>query len=594
MPFFGGGGGDYHIVATNIKGGTQAAPAVIGDNNMALGNGAGQNLLNADSNIFIGNNAGNAITTGSDNTIIGHNAGAALTTENFNVHIGADISSTGAGSTLINILQETQSGPSSSDNCICIGGNSIPVTDFVFSGSNSIWLNTEKLTTDVTISYSVALSSSVIIGGSIGTEGIRRVEAQNSVIIGEQFDATSGYFANGISVGYGNTLPGNELEDINCVILGNNVNNNSTNYIAIGHDIVNAAPNDAVNSITIGHFLAPVADSIVIGDVTHTSVTIGGIDLFAISGGNFTSAIIGDPGTEGAGVNINGVVYDSTFKVSDIDGTNFAQTILHRHSTILEPLIVGARSNSDTTAHADVTAGMGLFSIFGTGWAGANYKIFGQEQFAADDTGAISNTSAPGKWTLSLTPNGAVTPATVAIARNNKTVEFKAGISVGGATPGASGVAFPAVAVGMANANTLDDYEEGTFTPGATCATPGDLNAGIISATGRYVKIGNRVYFSISIVAIPTYTTATGDVVINGLPFVSSASQNAATFSAQVTNWTGPAGAQSVQGSLIPSMANFRLQKQNNVGSSAFGYALITEFTSGTITSMGASGFYEV
>lgn len=71
MPFFGGGGGDYHIVATNIKGGTGAAPAVTGTNNMALGNASLNALTTGVTNLGIGNNAGKLLTIGNDNIAIG-------------------------------------------------------------------------------------------------------------------------------------------------------------------------------------------------------------------------------------------------------------------------------------------------------------------------------------------------------------------------------------------------------------------------------------------------------------------------------------------------------------------------------------------
>ena len=127
----------------------------------------------------------------------------------------------------------------------------------------------------------------------------------------------------------------------------------------------------------------------------------------------FSSAILGDPGTESSGINVNGITFESTFKVSDIDGTNFAQTILHRHSTILEPLIVGARSNSNTSSHADVTNGQNVFTVYGTGWAGTNYKVFGNVSIGVDGTGTVSNTSAPGRFTVSLTPDGSLVPVPV-------------------------------------------------------------------------------------------------------------------------------------------------------------------------------------
>lgn len=182
--------------------------------------------------------------------------------------------------------------------------------------------------------------------------------------------------------------------------------------------------------------------------VTDASTVTSYIDRrsYAFSShGNFERVIVGSPGSEASGINIGGVTYEATFKVSDINGTNFAQTILHRHSTTLEPLVVGARGNTDTTAHADVTAGMGVFSIFAAGWAGSNYKLFGGMTFAADNTGTISDTSAPGKWTLSLSQDGGTTLAAVITARNNKSVEFGATVKTAGYTV----ATLPAGVVGM-------------------------------------------------------------------------------------------------------------------------------------------------
>jgi len=170
-------------------------------------------------------------------------------------------------------------------------------------------------------------------------------------------------------------------------------------------------------------FIGATGTGIVVANGTRMSIYADGTNILAPTT-NLPGIIIGDPGSESAGIVIGGVTYESTFKVSDINGSNYAQTILHRHSTTLEPLIVGARSNSNNASHTDVTAGMGLFSIYGVGWLGSDYKIFGSQTFGADDTGTLSNTSSPGKWTLSLTPDGATAPAAVIIARNDKSVEF--------------------------------------------------------------------------------------------------------------------------------------------------------------------------
>jgi hypothetical protein len=60
-------------------------------------------------------------------------------------------------------------------------------------------------------------------------------------------------------------------------------------------------------------------------------------------------------------------------------------------------------------------------------------------------------------------------------------------------------VRFPASQSASADANTLDDYEEGTFTPTLTF---GGASVGMTYTTqvGAYTKIGNRVFFDLNVV----------------------------------------------------------------------------------------------
>ena len=81
-------------------------------------------------------------------------------------------------------------------------------------------------------------------------------------------------------------------------------------------------------------------------------------------------------------------------------------------------------------------------------------------------------------------------------------------------------ISFPATAVASAGANTLDDYEEGTFTPSYTFATVGDLSFASSVFDGKYTKIGNRVFFSgYCQTSTFTWTTASNYFKISGLPF---------------------------------------------------------------------------
>lgn len=80
-------------------------------------------------------------------------------------------------------------------------------------------------------------------------------------------------------------------------------------------------------------------------------------------------------------------------------------------------------------------------------------------------------------------------------------------------------IKFPATQNPSANANTLDDYEEGTFTPTVTPGTGSLTTVG--TTTGSYTKIGRMVFFSIDI-AITTNGTGATNINVTNLPFTSS------------------------------------------------------------------------
>jgi len=86
----------------------------------------------------------------------------------------------------------------------------------------------------------------------------------------------------------------------------------------------------------------------------------------------------------------------------------------------------------------------------------------------------------------------------------------------GGTISSGTGIAFPATQSASSDANTLDDYEEGTWTP----TVYGSSSAGITTystQTGKYTKIGRLVvaYFDINILT----ATGTGNLTIGGFPF---------------------------------------------------------------------------
>lgn len=87
---------------------------------------------------------------------------------------------------------------------------------------------------------------------------------------------------------------------------------------------------------------------------------------------------------------------------------------------------------------------------------------------------------------------------------------------VSGTTPTLNGITFPATQVPSANANTLDDYEEGTFTP---TFSPSSGSWTTSSVTGRYVKVGQAVTVFASL-RITLVGSGSGGISFGSFPFV--------------------------------------------------------------------------
>jgi hypothetical protein len=91
----------------------------------------------------------------------------------------------------------------------------------------------------------------------------------------------------------------------------------------------------------------------------------------------------------------------------------------------------------------------------------------------------------------------------------------------------ASGITFPATQAASSNANTLDDYEEGTWTPTYVPTSGSFTSVSYGAREGRYTKIGNTVTVSFMIqINSLVVGTASGQLTISGLPYSAVASVN--------------------------------------------------------------------
>jgi hypothetical protein len=165
-------------------------------------------------------------------------------------------------------------------------------------------------------------------------------------------------------------------------------------------------------------------------------------------------------------------------------------------------------------------------------------------------------------------------------------------ISVGNATPTTSGagITFPATQSASSNANTLDDYEEGTWTPVLQgSSTSGTYTYDTVRTGGTYTKIGNTVYIRGVIRVTGTTSAGSGDANIANLPFPSAAAHG---------SWGRLPGSLAVQaGPTLTSSSIF--VHTDDAGSSYLGVGIqgTASWTAATVAEVGTTNaiwFFEI
>lgn len=146
---------------------------------------------------------------------------------------------------------------------------------------------------------------------------------------------------------------------------------------------------------------------------------------------------------------------------------------------------------------------------------------------------------------------------------------------------------FPATQNASSDANTLDDYEEGTWTPTVRfgAASVGQTYS---LQTGRYTKVGRIVFIEMYIV-FSEMGSSTGDADISGLPFTSNGSNPFgglySPFYANMSSVTG-----GVVGSVNPGTTTAQLRDQGTSGANPLTHANFTDTSYLTLTGCYTAG----
>jgi hypothetical protein len=106
---------------------------------------------------------------------------------------------------------------------------------------------------------------------------------------------------------------------------------------------------------------------------------------------------------------------------------------------------------------------------------------------------------------------------TLPVVQSSTTKQVSVANLTVGRIVGANGIAFPATQSASADPNTLDDYEEGTWTP-SYGATTTDPTVTFGTQAGYYTKVGNLVYCFLRM-NLSSASGGSGSLRITGLPF---------------------------------------------------------------------------
>jgi len=318
-----------------------------------------------------------------------------------------------------------------------------------------------------------------------------------------------------------------------------------------------------VNGISVGRGAGAIA----------TNTAVGASALAANTTGNFNTAIGRNAGlgntdgfrntfvgqsagtTNSSGYYLTAVGDDSLFSnTSGLNNTAFGKDSLFSNTTASSNTAVGYQAGyTQTTGGAG--AGANTYLGYRAGYlATGYYNTFVGIQAGQNSTGngntfiGSTGTYASGQSMTSGNNNTIVgnfsgnndsldirTASNYVVLSDgggNRQITMKEGqtLALDSAVPNAgTGITFPATQSASSNANTLDDYEEGTWTPAMRASSSGTITMNGSFTSGKYTKVGRLVVCTASLY-VSSVSSPTGNLFITGLPFTVLAPSSAGSF----------------------------------------------------------------
>ena len=484
-------GGVTSDAQRNTIGGSNSGDSFDGTNatdNTLLGYDSGTAITTGDKNTLIGSYAGDSVTTSANITAIGYYAASTVSTQSVYTGItavgsGACKTSVGVRNTVVG-FDALKNGSSAAYNCIL--GNEAAVSS---DGSRNVVIG------DTAHKYGTSSSSYNVVLGI-------------NAFVGSNSNHTSSH---SISIGYDSMYNGSRTTAYGNVAIGSS----SGKTLTTGN-----------NNIIIGNSAEPTSAT------TSNEITLGGANItkFRIPGLNFTN----DNGKMGLGTN------NPTKKLTIQAGSNNTDIALFTGNDLNRGLLI---STIAANSQNDMGVVYHAHGQHGGSYLGEHiFKTNNTERLRITSGGTIRQTG--GDLIIDNTNNGYGGLRIVDDSGGDYTVNyitgrnqgatahvFKRGGRVQNQSPWTNSggdieiarISRGGIAFGgdTAAANTLDDYEEGSWTPAC--------NVGSVSVAdgGTYRKIGGLVHLTVLLYNFSN-TSSSSSVLITGVPY-SSSGQNVGT-----------------------------------------------------------------
>jgi hypothetical protein len=507
-------------VSNTAVGRTALQNNTTGSNNTAVGRYASAANTTGGSNTSVGTDALQANTTADNNTAVGYQAGYSNTTGALNAILGTQALYTNTtGSQNIAVGYRAAYANTTGAGSVAIGYTAL---SSITTGNFSVGIGYEALRDSNSSGVNTAIGLQALRVNTTGGDNLALGGGNGATYTATMASNTTGSYNTGVGFG---ALASNTTASNNTAVGYHAKYSNVTgaNSSAVGYQALYSDTGDwntaighqAAYSNTSGKVTAIGTLALQANTTGNANVAVGGYDGSGAFG--FPALYSNTTGSNNTAVGVAALQANTTASDNTAVGYQAGYTNqTGNRNTFLGNLagytsnVSGNASNTCIGYVAGYTLTTGTTNTFIGNNSGSSITTGIQNSILGSFNGNQNGLDIRTAANYAVISDGAGTP--LISTSNGGTTALQGAIPNSG-----TGITFPATQSASSNANTLDDYEEGTWTP-VIMPSAGSLTS--YTSSGTYVKVGKTVTINFQI-SIVTQGTASGVGNLSAFPFTS-------------------------------------------------------------------------